>query len=337
MDESEIIRHIAAKFPRSQDQLNKLFECDAELIRIGDQTWGLTMDEFSPDEDLFTSDSPETLGANLAVATLSDLLAAGVEPRLFMHALSIPKNVPRPFLEGITDGIRTVLQKAGCALCGGDLGTTEPWRYCGFAMGPVLSAKPLTHKLPGERQTLWVTGRLGDANLAALQQTSTPAFELRLQEAEAIRRCASGCIDTSGGLMNALWILHECNPGMRIEMHAEKIPMAAGLVEFAQLAGIPSEAALIGGAGEYELVFATLDSLDDSTRKELESMGMTAIADLSWSASVDSPGVHVYRNGSRVQAMTHPPPCARAAETVADHVRAVTDFAMALFAGEERE
>ena len=30
------------------------------------------MDDFSPEEDIFTSDRPEVLGANLAVATLSE-------------------------------------------------------------------------------------------------------------------------------------------------------------------------------------------------------------------------------------------------------------------------
>lgn len=331
MNEYDIIRTIAAKFPRSKSQLNNLFECDAELIKIGNQVWGLTMDDFSPEEDMFTSDHPEILGANLAVAILSDLLAAGVEPRFFMHALSIPKNVSPSFLEGMTDGIRTVLQEANCALCGGDLGATETWRYCGFAMGPVSSVKPLTHKLSGRPQTLWVTGQLGDANWAAMKKTSTPTFELRIKEAKAIRRYATGCIDTSGGLMDAIWILHEWNPGIRIEIHAEKIPLATGIREFAKMAGIPAEAALVGGAGEYELLFATSEDLTDSSRKELEEMGMTAMADLSINTS---PGVLIYRNGSIVGTMTNPPPCPRA-ETVSDHVKAVAGFTTTLFEGEK--
>jgi thiamine-monophosphate kinase len=332
MKEYDVIRTIAAKFPRSKSQLNALFECDAELIRIGDQVWGLTLDDFSPEEDLFTSDHPETLGANLAVATLSDLLAAGVEPRFFLHALSIPRNVPRSFLDGMTDGIRTVLEKANCALCGGDFGTTDAWRYCGFAMGPVISTQPLTHKRSGKPRTLWVTGQLGDANGAALKKTSTPAFELRLREAEAIRRYATGCIDTSGGLMDAIWILHEWNPGMRIEIHAEKIPLATGIREFAKQAGLPAEAALVGGAGEYELLFATSEDLAESSRKELEKMGMTAIADLSMNTA---PGVLIYRAGNLAGTMTGPPPCPRAAETMSEHVKAVAGFAAALFGGEK--
>jgi thiamine-monophosphate kinase len=332
MNEYDMIRTMAAKFPRSKNQLNNLFECDAELVRIGNRVWGLTMDDFSPEEDIFTSDHPEILGANLVVATLSDLLAAGVEPRFFMHALAVPRDVHKPFLEGLTEGIRVVLEEADCAFCGGDLGTTDPWRYCGFAMGPVISAKPLTHKLSDKPRTLWVTGRLGDANLAVLQKTSTPAFELRLQEAEAIRRYATGCIDTSGGLMDAIWILYEWNPAVRIEIHAEKIPLAPGISEFASMAGIPAEAALVGGAGEYELLFATSEDLADSSKKELEDLGMTAIATLSVNTF---PGVFVYRNGNASGVMTNPPPCPRAVATVSDHVRDVAGFAMTVFGGEK--
>jgi len=332
MNEYDIIRTIAAQFPRSKDQLSNPFECDAELIKIGNQVWGLTMDDFSPDEDLFTSDHPEALGANLAVATLSDLLAAGIEPRFFMHALSIPRNAPSTFIEGVTEGIRMVLAKANCTLCGGDLGTADPWRYCGFAMGPACSARPLTHKLPSTPQTLWVTGTLGDANLAVLQNGSTPLFELRLKEAAAIQRCATGCIDTSGGLLDAIWILHELNPGIRFDIHAEQIPLAIGIREYAQRVGLPAEAALVGGAGEYELLFAAPKNLSDSSKHELQKMGITVIADLSIS---NTPGVHIQRNGEIIGTMTSPPPCPRAEETVSDHVKAVAGFTRTLFGAME--
>ncbi|MBM4152566.1 MAG: hypothetical protein FJ220_03470, partial [Kiritimatiellaceae bacterium] len=144
MTEYDLIRNISMKFPRSRQQLNGLFECDAELIQIGDQTWGMSMDEFSPEEDRFTSDQPEILGANLAVATLSDLFAAGIEPRFFMHALSLPKNCSASFSDALMNGIKSILAQTDCHLLGGDLGTAETWRYCGFAMGQAGSNGPIT-------------------------------------------------------------------------------------------------------------------------------------------------------------------------------------------------
>ena len=251
MNEADIIRAIASRQPRSKAQLNPLFECDAELLPIGDEIWGLTMDDFSPEEDRFTSGDPAALGANLAVATLSDLLAAGAEPRFFMHAVSVPRLADPAFVEGLADGIGSVLTAAHCVCCGGDVGMSGSWRYCGFAMGPVVSGRPLTHRLPRGRQTLWVTGELGDANAAVLQGTETPRLQLRMEEAAAIRKHATGCIDTSGGLMDAIWSLHAMSPGLHFEIDAEAIPLAAGVREVAAAARLPAGAALLAGAGEY--------------------------------------------------------------------------------------
>jgi thiamine-monophosphate kinase len=317
MTEADLIRLFTQPFPRSDRQLNEPFECDAELLRIGNETWALSIDDFSPEEDLFTSDNPQRLGANLITATLSDLLAAGAEPRFFMHALTLPPNAGSDFLHGLRDGISETLKRAGCFLCGGDLGQGPTWRYSGFAMGPV--SRPLTRKLPNTSSALWVTGQLGDANLAALLQAPTPAFELRLQEAAAIRKYATGCIDTSGGLMDALWTLHSLNPNLRIELHRERIPLADGL---SSIGNIPPEAALVGGAGEYELLFATPTTLNAAAEAELTALGITRIADLS----TENPGLFVHDR--RVEA---PPPCPRSSGTMENYIEAVIHYAAELF------
>jgi thiamine-monophosphate kinase len=325
MTEADLIRLFTKPFPRSDRQLNELFECDAELLRIGDETWALSIDDFSPEEDLFTSENPQRLGANLVTATLSDLLAAGAEPRFFMHALTLPPGTSDEFLLGLRDGIHAALKQADCHLCGGDLGSGPTWRYSGFAMGP--ATRPLTRKLPDTSSALWVTGSLGDANLAALLQSPTPAFELRLQEAAVIRKYATGCIDTSGGLMDALWNLHSLNPHLRIELHRERIPLAEGLTGGGLPPGIPPEAALAGGAGEYELLFATAANLDAAAEAELTSMGMKRIADLSR----QDPGLFIRRDAHTIRKAETPPPCPRSGGTLENHIGAVIHYATNLF------
>ena len=316
MTETDLIRFFTKPFPRSEQQLNEPFECDAELVRIGDETWALSIDDFSPEEDRFTDEDPFRLGANLVTATLSDLLAAGAEPRFFMHALTLPADAGDDFLQGLRNGISATLKQADCFLCGGDLGQGPGWRYSGFAMGP--AARPLTRKLPETSTALWVTGQLGDANLAALLQTPTPAFELRLPEAALIRQYATGCIDTSGGLMDALWTLHTLNPNLRINLQLDKTPLADGL---SSIGNIPPEAALVGGAGEYELLFATSD-LDTETEAEFEAQGITRFADLS----TKSAGLFVDDRKVEIE-----PPCPRAGETMEDYIAAVIRYAVEYF------
>ncbi len=277
MTEYELIRKIAGKFSRSGLQRNGLFESDAEIIEIGGAPWGLTIDEFSPGEDLFTSDDPCALGANLATATISDLLAAGVKPEFFMHAISLPDMDDTKFFDGMTDGIRQVLEKSGCFLCGGDIGRSDTWRYCGFAMGPVLSKSPIMRIIPARKQALWITGTLGDANLAAFCRTASPRFELRLNEASFIRENASAGIDTSGGLLDALDILRRLNPSIRFEISLDSLPYSKRLVDFSMAKGIPAVAGLVGGAGEYELLFTSDTELPPKAAKEIAALPITRI------------------------------------------------------------
>ncbi len=314
MTEYDIIRSFSQNFKRSSEQQNGLFESDAELIMIGDQLWALTMDEFTPDEDLFTSENPVALGSNLAVATMSDLFASGADPVWYMHSVSFAKSVDSEFIEGLAKGISSVVNKVGCSVCGGDMGCAETWRYCGFAMGQVPNNRPLTRKMPTEPQSLWVTGSLGDTNLAALIGSPTPCFELRFDESKAIRSMASACIDTSGGFFDSLWMLHELNPGLRMEIDLDCIPYASVLRETAASAGFPMEAALLGGAGEYELLF----SVPEGTQIPLDCV--TCVGHVR--PDTDS-GVYLHRNGRRTIHMTEPPPCPRDAATVEDHIREV--------------
>ncbi|MCD4654682.1 hypothetical protein K8T06_12215 [bacterium] len=328
MKEYDLIREIAKKFPRSKFQKNALFECDSEIILIGNEIWGMSMDEFSSEEDLFTAEDPVRLGNNLTVATLSDLFAAGVEPKFFMHSISLPRDVEREFIDGLMDGIRKVLAALGCALCGGDIGTADPWRFCGFGMGPVASAKALTHRLPIEPQQLWITGKLGDANLAALQKTQTPEFELRNKETQLIRSCASGCIDTSGGLFDALWILHGQNPQLRFDIRMDNIPLAEGIDSVAKAEGFPRESVLLGGAGEYELLFAVLESDVSRFINDLLSIGATSIGTIRQHRSS---GIYVHRYDGLTRIMTEAPPCPREAANIEEHVGSVITMARSLF------
>ncbi len=330
MREYELIRRLAGSFNRSADQSNTLFECDSEIIQFGDQTWALTMDDFSPEEDFFTSDDPERLGNNLAVATLSDLFAAGARPRYYMQTVGLPSDVEQSFVDDFMQGIRLALDSAGCFLCGGDVGNADPWRYCGFAMGFVEGGPPLKHLIPSAPQSLWITGELGDANLAALQRAPAPLFELRSKEASFIRTCATSCIDTSGGLFDALWLLHEQNPTATFEIQMAAVPYAAEIKAAASAMAFPPEAALIGGAGEYELLFTVPERVPGTITNELERIGATRIGTVFPDAKSS---VTFLTGASSTACLTGPPPCPRDVGDIDRYVKEVMTMAGQLFGG----
>lgn len=318
MREYDVIRTLAQGFTRSGDQANGLFTCDAELVSIGGQTWAMTMDEFTPEEDVFLGDDPVRLGRNLAVGTLADLYAAGARPQFYMHSIALPPVGAELFGNGLVEGVRQVLEEAGCFLCGGDLATAETWRYCGFGLGPV-GHRAVTRVLPVEPQAIWVTGTLGDANIAAVRRAETPLFELRAAEAAFIRDNATGCIDTSGGFMDGVWLLSELNPGLRFFIDLAAIPYAPEVLAVASAMGIPPEAALIGGAGEYELLFA-LPSTVDSLAIDAVKIGEAVPGDA---------GLVFLRDGQEVP-VSSPPPCPRSFVDREQYIRKVLEAAGAL-------
>ena len=326
MNETERILRMAALLPRAPAQENAPFDCDAELIRIGGELWGITIDEFTPHEDCFTAEDPARLGRNLATAVASDLLAAGATPRFFLSSLSLPRDVDRDWLDGLTRGLAAALTEMECGHCGGDLGTADPWRFNGVALGPIVSAKPLTHRVPDGPHALCVTGTLGDLNLAAFLDAPTPAIELRMLEAALIRRIGTACIDTSGGFFDALWLLHTRNPTRRFAVDRAALPLAAGVAEATAAARLPAETVLLGGAGEYELLFAVPSERLAAARAEFAAAGISVIGEIA-----EGPGEIVVRSPGREQRIGEPPPDPRAAASIREHAQAVVRTAREWF------
>jgi len=318
MDERTTIEKIAAHFTRAPSQRNVLFGCDAEIVEIGGELWGVTLDEFTPEEDLFTSDDPRMLGANLAVATLSDLLAARCVPRFFMQSVSFARRTSPEFLEQLSSGIAAVLKEAGCYLIGGDTGSAETWRFCGMAMGPVQGDEALTRELPIAPQELWVTGRLGDANLACFRKGISPAFELRIAEAGVIWDYATACIDTSGGLLEAVQTLEMLNPQARLDIHAAQIPLADGAADLEKM-DIPREAVLMGQGGEYELLFAVPRTASAVARQRLFDIGSVPVG-----TAAPGAGVFLHRRDGTTRHMQDPLPCPRAMD-LGEYIQKVVD------------
>lgn len=329
MNEVDIISSLAKCFTRSPRQRNGLFECDAELIEIGGELWAATIDEFSASEDGFPADDPALLGANLAAATLSDLYACGAQPVFFMQALCLPPHWDEAFVETLGRGIAGALEAAGCHLCGGDLGRAELWRFSGVALGRVPAGRAaVTRKIdPAREIELWISGPLGDANLIAAAGRGALTLELRLEIARWIGTYAAAAIDTSGGLWDALWMLARLNPALRFELELDAVPLAAGVAEFARAAGLPPTAALIGGAGEYELLFAVAPEVGARHRTALANLGATCIGHATPGGE---PGFFARRQAWDDARPAPPCPDARSGSSRKTYLEEVARAAMAL-------
>jgi thiamine-monophosphate kinase len=86
--ETALIKLIDSLLPVGKDRLNRCFECDSEIIDWGGKKLLFTMDEFSA-EDRLREHDPYSLGWNVAVGSVSDILATGGTPTLFAHGLTV--------------------------------------------------------------------------------------------------------------------------------------------------------------------------------------------------------------------------------------------------------
>ena len=219
------------------------FAADAE--RFGNRI--VSMDSFSETEDFFTHTPPETIGHNLAAAACSDLLACGLRPEFLIQSWNIDDSKGMEYYREIAQGIEKVLHHYGAKCIGGDLGSTHPWQWT--ATVGAECASPVT-RIARMREPfdLYVSGPMGLANLTVMRNAAMPEIPLR----DPVPREALFATDTSGGFFDALENFRRVNTGMKLFFDAEKV-LAPEILRSTEFDPVLF---LIGGVGEYELVYA---------------------------------------------------------------------------------
>jgi thiamine-monophosphate kinase len=196
--------------------------------------------------------APEDAGHKGLAVNLSDLAAAGAQPRWFLCALGVPRSsrdAPEIALR-MARGMAPLARRHGVELAGGNVTSAEQWSITITALGE--SPRPLSRKGGKPGDALVVCGRLGAAaqglrDLQGGRRTKFARAQLRPQplvdEGRAAAGIASAAIDVSDGLLADLD--HLCRAsrcGARVDVDA--LPAAGG-----------RELALTGGE-DYALLFA---------------------------------------------------------------------------------
>lgn len=261
--EARTIRLIDSMFPADRCRLSRPFESDAEVVLVDDKQLLFTMDEFSA-EDMLREDDPYSLGWNVAVGGISDILACAGKPCLYGHAMAVSKAWDEHYIQKFSQGVADVLAQAGTAFMGGDFGKAAQWRYTAAVIGSP-GRYPLGRKGAQVGDSIYISGRIGlgnveaglklyadDGRLRLLAGMIRNRFPLRVQAAAFIGPYARCCIDTSDGVFNALNTLADIN-GAGYEV-ADLPYIDAGVLGAAALS-LPKELLFLGEAGEYELLF----------------------------------------------------------------------------------
>jgi len=216
--------------------------------------------------------APEDLGHKSLAVNLSDLAAAGAQPRCFFLSLALP-DAESMWLEAFSRGLFALADTFSCTLAGGD--TTRaprvanqngPLTICITAVGAVPPG--LAHSRAGAQvgDDLWVSGTVGDSALALLGRSGRTNLDMadqavvqarldrptpRVGLGTALRGVATACVDVSDGLLGDVGhVLERSRVGARIEWPA--VPRSPALLR--QPRDVQILCALAGG-DDYELAF----------------------------------------------------------------------------------
>lgn len=209
---------------------------------------------------------PVTLGHKTLAVNLSDLAAAGAEPRWATLAIALP-DADEAWLAAFARGFFVLAGRYSVDLIGGDT-TRGPRSFCVTVMGEVAQGHSLKRSGASAGDDIWVSGELGGAALAlaarlgkiALPAAARAPLDARLDAPEPrvelglrLRGLASAAIDVSDGLAGDL--LHICERSrLAASVDFALLPQSSALARLADAR--LREDCLLSGGDDYELLFA---------------------------------------------------------------------------------
>ena len=225
------------------------YNADAEILPLKDTNLLVSIDSFSEREDFLFGLKPESMGRVMAYGAITDILACGAKPEYLVQSWNMDRSHDERFYERVAIGIQEVVSNYGAKVVGGDMGAVGDWCWTATVFGESVSP---VRRVASKRIDfdLYLTGPCGAANVAAFLGCPIPEPSLR----DPVPRNALFATDASGGLFDALENFRRVNAGILIEVGVERA-LAPGIAHSLP-AGVEPGWALVGGVGEYELLFA---------------------------------------------------------------------------------
>jgi thiamine-monophosphate kinase len=282
MNEFELIDRFFRRAPRNADVRIGVGDDGAVLAPSPGMEYVLTVDMLVEGRHFSAGCDPQALGHKVLAVNLSDLAAMGALPRFVLLAGALPEP-DTAWLAAFMRGFDALATEYDVELIGGDT-TRGPRTFAVTAIGELPTGSALTRSGANPGDTVYVSGRVGDASLALAAtagRTEVDAESLallarRLDEPQprvalgvALRGVASSALDISDGLTGDLGhVLKASRVGATLDLAA--IPCADALR--AKLLGSERELALgllLAGGDDYELCFTASPAM----RERVDAIG----------------------------------------------------------------
>jgi thiamine-monophosphate kinase len=297
--ENELIRRIraAASLPRGRNSAVRLgIGDDAALLtpRRGYETI-LTCDWFLEGTHFLRDKHPaDSIGWKCLARAISDVTAMGGEPRCFLLSLAIPESHTGRWLNEFLAGLRRASRKFKCPLAGGDTTRRSELLMSVTVVGEVRFDLALQRSgaLPGD--TIFVSGRLGEAELGlqhlrsksrirkddpALKKHLYPEPRIALGRWLADHRLATAMMDLSDGLSADLPRLCAAS-GVGARLDASRIP-ALRVPNRSSLKKVDLLHLALNGGDDYELLFTVRPNKARKLPRAFQGVALTAIGEIT--------------------------------------------------------
>jgi thiamine-monophosphate kinase len=286
---------------RSPRQVNGVFEADAELLDLGAAgLLAMTIDTLNGGAELATAPTPYDRGWLTVTVSVSDLAAVAADPIAVLVSCCLRRDVwtgedAREFGRGASDAA----DRYGCHVVGGDTNWASEESFTSCAIGTVQPGRTLSRVGARPGDALYVTGPIGAGNAAGFSSFIPSSSGLggsgldgsglggsgagarwrpraRVAAADALRRYARACIDTSDGLLSAAVSLAEVNGlGLEVVLRDEVYAPAASAI--ADAWHLPRWFSAAAEWGEFELLYAVDPADAEPCARALSGRGLDVI------------------------------------------------------------
>jgi len=230
----------------------------------------------------------DSVGWKCLARAVSDVAAMGGVPSCFLLSLALPKELSGRWLDEFLGGLKRAAGAFGCELAGGDTTERREVLVNVTVVGEVASGRGLRRSGARIGDIIYVSGRLGEAELglkllrrakrvslrdARLQKHLYPEPRLALGRWLSEKRVASAAMDLSDGLSSDLRRLCVAS-GVGSVVEIEKLPaVRADKANRVHLA--------LHGGDDYELLFTVAQKKAQRVPRLIGGVELTAIGEIT--------------------------------------------------------
>ncbi len=276
MDEIEIIKHIMQLFKKSGAKLHDFYD-DVSFISKDGGFYTFKVDMLVEGTDVPPQMTPRQIARKSVVSCISDLVAKGSKPEVFMISLGIPKDKSDEWVGNLLIGFLDASKEFDIKLIGGDVNEVKELVIDCFMLGSARRKIERRGALIGD--LVATTPKFGLSKLGLMhllngkplpEKFAKDAIEAVLMPKpplecmEIIEVVANSSMDSSDGLAITL---NDIATQSKKRIVIENLPAPEGFVEAVESFGYDAEDLVFYGGEEFQPVFTFREEVLDEVLK----------------------------------------------------------------------